>query len=61
VVGINHHKENSLTLMTKNIIRFAAFDAKEHNNPIPDIPIDGNSRWSLSNIRQWLNSTKGAN
>ena len=61
VVGINHHKENSLTLMTKNIIRYAAFDATEHNHPIPDISSDGNNRWGLSNIRQWLNSTKGAN
>jgi hypothetical protein len=61
VVGVNHHKENSLTLMTKNIIRFAAFDAKELNNPNSDRKKHGNNRWSLSNIRQWLNSTKGAN
>ena len=61
VVGINHHKENSLTLMTKNIIRCAAFDAKEPNNPDFDRENYGNNRWSLSNIRQWLNSTKGAN
>jgi predicted DNA-binding transcriptional regulator AlpA len=47
--------------MTKNIIRFAAFDAKEPNNPDSDRKKHGNSRWSLSNIRQWLNSTKGAN
>ena len=61
VVGINHHKENSLTLMTKNIIRFAAFDAKEPNNTDSNKANHGNTSWSLSNIRQWLNSTKGAN
>ena len=60
VVGINHHKENSLTLMTKNIIRYAAFDAMEPNNPNSDRASHGNNNWGLSNIRQWLNSTKGA-
>ena len=39
VVGVNHHKDTNnvdtptITLMTKNIIRYAAFDAKEPNNP----------------------------
>ena len=61
VVGINHHKENSLTLMTKNIIRCAAFDAIEPNNPDSERVSYGNNRWGVSNIRQWLNSTKGAN
>ena len=51
--------------MTKNIIRKAAFDAAEPTNPTQD-PIfggeerramDGNNRWSVSNIRQWLNSS----
>ena len=60
VVGINHHKENSLTLMTKNIIRFAAFDCPQKEQSASDISLYGNNRWSLSNIRQWLNSTKGA-
>ena len=46
--------------MTKNIISFAAFDGKEPNNTNSAIASYGNNRWSLSNIRQWLNSTKGA-
>ena len=38
VVGVNHHKDTNnadtptITLMTKNIIRTAAFDAAEPNN-----------------------------
>ena len=37
VVGVNHHTTTeypkTITLMTKNIIRSAAFDAKEPSNP----------------------------
>ena len=37
VVGVNHHTSEehpqTITLMTKNIIRQAAFDAKEPSNP----------------------------
>ena len=42
VVGVNHHKDSSdeskptITLMTKNIIRYAVFDAKEPENPLYD-------------------------
>lgn len=71
VVGVNHHKDTNnantptITLMTKNIIRNAAFDAKEPNNPLEDLSWQGertrasygNNRWSVSNIRQWLNSS----
>lgn len=69
VVGVNHHKDTNnadtptITLMTKNIIRYAAFDAKEPNNTLIDPVYDafmraqsGNNHWSVSNIRQWLNS-----
>ena len=68
VVGVNHHTtaehSHTITLMTKNIIRKAVFDAAEPTNPLTD-PIwggesrayDGNNRWSVSNIRQWLNSS----
>lgn len=72
VVGVNHHTseehQQTITLMTKNIIRYAAFDAKEPNNPLYDEMIGinaraerGNNRWSVSNIRQWLNSSGAAN
>ena len=60
VVGVNHHTtsehQKTITLMTKNIIRKAAFDAAEPNNTNSQRKNGGNSRWSVSNIRQWLNS-----
>ena len=67
VVGVNHHKDTNnadtptITLMTKNIIRKAAFDAAEPNNQDPNRAESGNNRWSVSNIRQWLNSSGPAN
>ena len=61
VVGVNHHTSSehsqTITLMTKNIIRTAAFDAKEPSNSNSDRKSYGNNRWSVSNIRQWLNSS----
>ena len=42
--------------MTKNIIRYAVFDAIESGNPNSNRGYYGNNRWSVSNIRQWLNS-----
>ena len=66
VVGVNHHKDTNnadtptITLMTKNIIRYAAFDAKEPNNTDTHRKNNGNNRWSVSNIRQWLNSSGAA-
>jgi hypothetical protein len=69
VVGVNHHKDvndetkPTITLMTKKVIRYVPFDAKEPDNPFYDEEWDGTSRakngnncWSMSNIRQWLNS-----
>jgi bifunctional DNA-binding transcriptional regulator/antitoxin component of YhaV-PrlF toxin-antitoxin module len=67
VVGVNHHKnindesKPTITLMTKYLIRHAAFDGKEPTNPESDIAKYGNSRWAVSNIRQWLNSEGKAN
>ena len=64
VVGVNHHTTieypKTITLMTKNIIRKAAFDAKEPNNTDSMRKTNGNNRWSVSNIRQWLNSQAAA-
>jgi hypothetical protein len=62
VVGVNHHKDindetkPTITLMTKNIIRHVAFDAKEPSNPDFGRASYGNNLWLDSNIRQWLNS-----
>ena len=67
VVGVNHHKDvnddskPTITLMTKDAIRYAAFDAIEPNNPDSNRANSGNNRWSVSNIRQWLNSDGAAN
>ena len=65
VVGVNHHTTaehpKTITLMTKNVIRKAAFDAAEPNNPDSMRKDNGNNRWSVSNIRQWLNSSGPAN
>ena len=65
VVGVNHHTTieypKTITLMTKNIIRKAAFDAAEPNNTDTYRKNNGNNRWSVSNIRQWLNSSGPAN
>ena len=64
VVGVNHHTTTehpkTITLMTKNIIRKAAFDAKEPDNTNSYRKNGGNNRWSVSNIRQWLNSSGAA-
>ena len=64
VVGVNHHTtsehQKTITLMTKNIIRKAAFDAKEPNNTDTHRKNNGNNCWSVSNIRQWLNSNGAA-
>jgi hypothetical protein len=47
--------------MTKNIIRKATFDGNESGNPDYNRASCGNNRWTVSNIRQWLNSSKSAN
>ena len=67
LVVVNHHKDinnadtPTITLMTKNIIRTAAFDAAEPSNSNSDRKSYGNNRWKHSNIRQWLNSSGAAN
>ena len=73
VVGVRHHTTtehpDTITLMTKNIIRYAAFDAKESNNQLAEYEGSGgtiraergNNRWSQSHTRQWLNSLRAAN
>ena len=64
VVGVNHHTTTehpkTITLMTKFLIRKAAFDAAEQSNSNSDRKSYGNNRWSVSNIRQWLNSSGAA-
>ena len=52
---------NSVTLVTVQIIKMLCFDAKESANGNSDRRSYGNNRWIYSNIRQWLNSAAAAN
>ena len=67
VVAVNHHKDindeskPTITLMSKDVLRLAVFDAKEPDNPDANRKVKGDNRWSVSNIRQWLNSEGAAN
>lgn len=58
----NHtgYPENSTTLITDELILLRAFDAKEPNNTDSGRQNNGNNRYSVSNIDQWLNSTASA-
>lgn len=62
VIAVNHHidsenQENpTITLMAKEPLRYAIFDAEEPTNPDTMRKTGGNCRWSVSNIRQYLNS-----
>ena len=58
----NHegYPENSTTLTTNEIILLRAFDAREPNNTDSGRQLQGNNRYSVSNIDQWLNSTAPA-
>ena len=63
VVDKNHadFPANSVTLLTDKVITFNAFDAKEATNPDKDYAVNyGNTDYSVSNIRQWLNSNADA-
>ena len=50
----------STALVTSNIITFKCFDAMEAGNSNSDRRSYGNNRYSVSNIRQWLNSDAAA-
>ena len=62
VVDQNHegYPENSTTLITEKIILLRCFDAHEPNNPDAERASNGNNRYSVSNIDQWLNSSAPA-
>ena len=57
VADKNHsgYPANSVTLVAANILKIAAFDAKESGNSDSTRRGYGNNRYALSNIRQWLN------
>ena len=54
----NHegYPDDSVTLISDKILALRAFDAKEPNNSNSGRQTYGNNRYSVSNIRQWLNS-----
>ena len=61
IVIENKADTDSIKLISKNIITSLAYDAVEPDNTIASqISSSGNSRWDLSNIRQWLNSDGAA-
>lgn len=59
VADKNHsgYPANSVTLIAANILKIAAFDAKESGNSDSSRRSYGNNRYALSNIRQWLNKS----
>ena len=51
------YPSNSVTLLTEKIIDLRCLDACEPQNPINGRNTQGNNRYSLSNIDQWLNTS----
>ena len=60
VIGRNHDADNSVTLLTKDIVRLLPFDAKESSNTDDNRKSNGNNRYKYSNLLQWMNSDKAA-
>ena len=61
IVAKNHNSTpayptNSITLLTEKIVDLRAFDAQEPNSTTSHNVTNGNNRYSVSNIDQWLNS-----
>lgn len=56
--GHNHYAPNQTVLVSEKVITIKAFDAKEPSNSNTGRQQSGNNRYSVSNIRQWLNSSK---
>ena len=60
VIGKNHDANNSVTLLTKEILRLLCFDAQEGSSSDYYIKNYGNNRYKYSNLLQWMNSDKAA-
>lgn len=56
----NGYPANSTVLVSKYVLDIKAFDGFEPANPSLRRTVYGNSRYMLSNIRQWLNSSATA-
>lgn len=57
VGGHNHYGANQTALVSEKIISLKAFDAKEAKSTDSNRKYYGNNRYSVSNLRQWLNSS----
>lgn len=60
VGGQNHYGTNQTALVSEKIITLKAFDAIEVSNTDSNRKTGGNNRYSISNLRQWLNSNASA-
>ena len=58
--GHNHYAAGQTVLVSKDIITLKAFDAIEASNTDSNRKSYGNNRYSVSNLRQWLNSNASA-
>ena len=56
VVAKQHYTTTSVTLLAEKVIDKLPFDAIEPTNPTSVIKSYGNGKYSISNIKQWLNS-----
>jgi hypothetical protein len=54
--GHTGYPSGAVTLITERIISLKCFDAIESGNSDGNRRSYGNNRWTLSNVRQWLNS-----
>jgi len=60
LVGHQDTANGRTKLITEKIITLKCFDAREPSNPDGYQQTNGNNRYSVSNIDQWLNSAAGA-
>lgn len=60
VGGHDHYAQGQSVLVSEKIITLKAFDAIEANNANGTRRNYGNNRYSVSNIRQWLNSNESS-
>lgn len=58
--GHTGYPSGAVTLITERIISLKCFDAIESGNSDGNRRSYGNNRWTLSNVRQWLNSQAAA-
>ena len=58
--GHTGYPSGAVTLITERIISMKCFDAIESGNSDGNRRSYGNNRWTLSNVRQWLNSQAAA-